>query len=135
MTENVRPDDTSEPVLTPKQQKLITSLLAGCTIIDAAQESGISEKTAHAWLKLPHVTTAYHEAQQQVFDEALRLLMLDTTDARLTLRTIMQDTSAPHGNRVRAAQILLEQSIELHKLSDLERKLAVLEQVVKDKTE
>jgi phage terminase small subunit len=135
MIGNVSSDGISEQQqqLTAKQQKLITSLLSGIAIIDASKDAGISEKTAHAWLKLPHVHAAYQEAQQTIFDETLRLLMSDVNDARLTLRTIMKDESAPHGNRVRAAQIIFEQAMSIHKMSELDQKIAALEAIVQER--
>jgi uncharacterized protein (UPF0147 family) len=118
---------------TPKQDKLIAALLAGQTIMTAAAVAGCNETTAHAWLKLPHVRAAYQEAQRQIFDDAVNQLMLSTADARATLDTIMKDPEVPPAVRVRAGQILLEKSIELHKMSDLERKVATLEQLLKEK--
>lgn len=62
MTENASPDNN----LTPKQERLIEALLTGQTIIAASKAVGIAEKTAHIWLKLPHVARAYQEARQNI---------------------------------------------------------------------
>ncbi len=123
--------NTSSEQVSPKQQKLIAALLAGQTIQNAASTAGCNEATAHAWLKLEHVRQAYNNAKRALFDEALSGLMLDVSEARATLRDIMKDAGAPHSSRVRAAQILLEQAIESHKMSELEAKIAELEDLVK----
>jgi len=132
MPENTSLDNVCQ--LSAKQSKFISALLAGNTIITSAKVAGCNEKTAHAWLKLPHVKQAYKDAQQAVFDEAVNALITDIGDARATLRAIMKDEEAPAATRTRAAQILLEQAIELHKMSELEGRLAELEQLVKART-
>jgi hypothetical protein len=58
------------------------------------------------------------EAQQAIFEEALNALMQDLGEARETLRAILKDAEAPASTRVRAAQIILEQAIALHKSQD-----------------
>lgn len=131
MPENTSAQDTCQ--LSAKQSKFLAALLAGNTIITSAQVAGCNEKTAHAWLKLPHVKQAYKDAQQAVFDEAVNSLITDIGDARATLKVIMTDSEAPAATRVRAAQILLEQAIELHKMSELEARLAELEDQIKER--
>ncbi|MBO0778996.1 MAG: hypothetical protein J2P37_09245 [Ktedonobacteraceae bacterium] len=131
MPENTSYTDVSE--LSPKQSKLIAALLAGHPIIAAAQIAGCNEKTAHLWLKLPHVQQAYKEAQSAVFDEAINLLITDIGEARATLRDIMKDTEAPAATRTRAAQILLEQAIALRETSELKERVTLLEAKLQEK--
>lgn len=129
------PANTSseEQKTTPKQDLFIQALLAGNSIVTAASTAKCNEKTAHQWLKQSHVQKAYRDAQRQVFNDALGQLMLDVGEARDTLKEVMKDSSAPHSARVRAAQILLEQSIKVHEISELEEKIVELEQLVKER--
>jgi phage terminase small subunit len=128
------PGNTSqEQKTTTKQDVFIQAMLAGNTIVTSAQIAGCNEKTAHAWLKLPCVQTAYTEAKRQVFNEALSQLMLDTGEARTTLKAIMKDETVQPGARVRAAQILLEQSISIYKHEEIEARLADLEAQLKER--
>lgn len=128
------PANTSqEAKTTPKQDAFIQALLAGNTIVTAASVAGCNEKTAHQWLKLPHVQTAYREAQHQLFDESILHIMSDIDEARTTLKAIMKDENASPSVRVRAAQIILEQAIEAHKVTVLETKIAELEELVKER--
>ena len=130
------PANTSEQQkTTPKQDVFIQALLAGNSIVTAAKIAGCNEKTAHAWLKLPHVQDAYRTAQRTVFDESLSHLMTDVQDACATLKTIMKDSEVSASVRVRAAQIILEQAIEIHKVSELEAKIAELEALVKERAQ
>jgi transposase-like protein len=128
MSVNVRSEE-----VTPKQRMLITAMLSGKSIVDAAKEAGIAAKTAHQWLKLAQVQAAYRDAQHALFDDAIRLFMTDMNDARITLRTLMKDIETPAATRVRAAQLIIEQSINLNKMSELEQKLAELEEIVQER--
>jgi hypothetical protein len=79
---------------------------------------------------LPHIQIAYADAKHRIFDETINNLMLDTKKARAVLVAIMEDSEAPHGARVRAAQIVLEQSITIHKMNELEQEIAKLKEKV-----
>lgn len=132
MSLNVPAQENGDSQLSVKQERFIAALLAGNGIQIAANVAGVNEKTADRWLQLPHVQKAYKHAQQVVFDEAINLLITDISDARATLNSIMKDTSVPAGVRVRASQILLEKAIDLRKMSELEQKIADLEQRVQE---
>jgi len=121
---------TSEP-LTPKQEALIVLLCSGIHIVTAAKNIGIAEKTAHRWLKLPHFQQVYRAAQQSLFNEALQGLQGKIRKAIDTLDRNMDSEDAPASTQVRAAQIVLEQSIAIYKLSELEDKMAALETYIK----
>lgn len=101
--------------LTPKQHKLIASLLAGRNMQQAASAAKCSEATAYRWLDLPHVAQAYDEARQSLFDKAMQAL-IDASEQ--SVATLMRNLSAEQANvQVRAAQILLEQAITARKLT------------------
>lgn len=130
MSVNVSPDEKVEQ-LSPKQDSLISLLLAGVSIVTAARQVGIAEKTAHKWLKLAHFQEAYKAAQRSLFDQALTGLMLRVDKAISTLDRNMDGEETPASTQVRAAQIVLEQAIAIHKMSELEQKIAELEQYIK----
>lgn len=117
--------------LTPKQELLIEALLAGHNITLAAKVSGVADKTARRWLKLPHFKAAYKAAQKQVFDQALQGLMFKVEKAIHTLDRSMDSEDAPPGVQVRAAQLILEQAINVHKAEELEQRVIHLEERLK----
>lgn len=127
------PVNDSDTELTPKQDKFIAALLAGNAIVVAAKVAGIGEKAAHAWLKLPHVQSAYKAAKHAVFDESLSSLMSGVDTAVKGIKDIAKDEEVPANVRLRAYQIWLEQAINLHKMGELEQKVEQLEQLLKDK--
>jgi hypothetical protein len=126
MSVNVSPGENTEQQLSPKQESLIALLLAGVSIVAAAKSVGIAEKTAHKWLKLAHFQAAYKAAQKAIFNQALTGLMLKTSKAINTLDRHMDSELTPAAVQVRAAQIILEQAIDIHKTAELEEKIAEL---------
>lgn len=124
--------DTTE--LTPSQERFLHALLILPSITAAAEQAGIAERTARRWYALDHFQETFQAAKKQVFEHALDRLQTGMGKAIDALeRNISEE--APPPVQVHAAQIILKQGIELHKMSDLERKIAALEQVLKDKTE
>lgn len=122
---------SGEQGLTPKQELFLGSLLAGNTILTSAKVAGVTEKTAYKWLKLPHFKSAQKAAQKQLFDQALTGLMLKVDKAIETLDRHMSGEDTPASTQVRSAQIVLEQAINIGKMSELEAKYAELEQLLK----
>lgn len=128
-------ENGSSTGLTPKQQQLIAALIAGNTIQVAAKVAGVGERTAHAWLKLPIFQQEYRAAKQAVFDEKLDMLKDGITTALKTLAKHMTDEDTPPQVQVRAAQIWLEQSLEIHKMQAFEQRLAELEQKAQERSQ
>jgi phage terminase small subunit len=124
--------DTEEKELTPKQEQLIAALVAGNSIVVAAKATGIAEKTAHVWLKKPFFKQAYKDAKQTAFEDTLGKLRDGTSIALKTLLKHMTHEDTPPQVQVRAAQIWLEQSIQIHKIEDLEKNLAEIAAFVKE---
>jgi hypothetical protein len=120
MLENVTPE------LSRKQETFIAALLTLPTIEAAAAAAQVTGKTAHAWLKLPHVQEAYQQARREAFEESLHSLMDLTGEAVATLKALMCSAETPHAVRIRAVQIALEQSITVHKLDDVLSSVAAL---------
>jgi len=130
MTENDQASATGEQ-LTPKQELLISLLLAGVNIATAAKQAGVSDKTARRWLKLPAFKHAYRTAQHDLFRESLQALQGKIEKAIDTLDRHMDADETPASSQIRAAQIVLDQALAIDKMSELEtieEKLAMLEQ-------
>jgi len=112
--------------LSVKQERFIASLLAGNNILVSAKAANVANKTAHAWLKLPHVKAAYREAKREVFEESLSTLTQDIDTAIRGIKLLALDKEVAPSVRLRAYQIWLEQSINLYKTDQAEELLAEL---------
>lgn len=120
----------NDQALSPKQEMLIAELIGGNNITIAAKVAGIGDKTARRWLKLPHFQQAYKAAQKQVFETALAALLLKVEKAVDTLDRNMDSVEAPAAAQIRAAQIVLEQANNVHKMREMEERLGALENLV-----
>jgi len=127
MTEN----DQDQRGLTTKQEAFLTAYLACSNITVAAKTAGIADKTARRLVKLPAFQAALKEAQRDLFNNALQGLREHVDTAIKTLVRHMSAEETPPGNQIRAAQIYLEQAIQVHKMGELEEKYNELEQLVK----
>ncbi len=123
--------DTEESELSVKQEQMIAALVAGNSIVVSAAVVGISEKTAHAWLKLPHFKQAYTEAKQFVYDEALEGLRDYTKGAIDRIKSIMDSAEIDPAVRLRAAHIVLTQGIQVHKIEQLAAEIDELKEALK----
>jgi phage terminase small subunit len=127
--EKCSPEENSE--LSVKQEQFIAALIAGNSIIVAATVAGVSERTAHNWLKQPAFNQAYRDAKQFVFDEALEGLRDYTKGAIDRIKSIMDGAEIDPAVRLRAAHIVLTQGIQVHKIEVLEQRIQELEEALK----
>ena len=129
MSGNVSPTEDSE--LTPKQEQLIAALVTGCPIVTAAQSTGISEKTAHRWLKQPAFQRVYELAKQAIFDEDLRELRESKRLVReMLLKHIKAEIEVTPASQIQAARVLLERFIIAEELAELrEQQKTILEKL------
>lgn len=118
--------------LSAKQHMLIAELVAGKTIQEAAKAAGVAERTAHRWLNLPEFQEAYRTAKVSMFEDALDKLKQYLPRALDKLNVHIDASTKPTAaTQVRAAQLVLEQAIEIYKLNIVEEKLAELEKLLK----
>ncbi len=127
MPENQTNSNNSE--LSPKQEMLITALLSLPTIEAASLATGITSKTARIWMKQPVFQDAYKAAKGAVFDDALDELRDCAKEAIDTLKSNLK--ALEPAVQVRAAHIILTQSIQVHKIEALEARIQELEEALK----
>ena len=122
--------NTPKPdTLTPQQARFV-ALLGNSSIVTAAAELGISERTAQRWAKLPTVTAALRRQADDVLSEAARLARAELAANRATLRELRDSKDTPPNVRLAAAARLTDDALRLtsdqdiaQRLSDVERRL------------
>src|SRR5690554_5476893 len=116
--------------LSRKQEQAIAALLMAPTIAEAANETGIGERTLFRWLQRDDFRRAYRLARQEAMRQAIARLQQAARDAVDTLSAVMRDDTVPATNRVAASRAVLEFALKGAELEDLEARVADLETVI-----
>ena len=116
--------------LTARQQRMIAALLSEPTQDAALKAAGVGFTTLKRWRTEPAFVDALAEARRELFSDGYARL-LGEQSKNLDELARLRDAGENENTRLRAA-IALEQSLvrryELLSLSDLERRIAQLEQ-------
>ena len=125
---------TYSPHVTPKQEKLIAALLTNGTVQAAATAAGISEATAHRWLRDDAAfEAAYRTARRGAVQHAIARLQQTSGAAVTILLGIAADKHAPASSRITAASKVLDLAIKAVELKAIEARLVTLESLMKEK--
>jgi hypothetical protein len=116
----------------PQQEKkieqAIAALLTTDTIVAAAEQIGVSERTLLRWLQEDDFQHAYRDARRQVVQHAIVRVQRCTQEAVDALSDVMTNPEASAGARVSAARSVLQFAMQAVQIEDLEARLATLEQ-------
>lgn len=120
--------DSSE--ISAKQEKLIALLLTEKTIDEACKKSGVNVTTYWRWMQDKNFLIEYRKARRGILENVVSKLQSVSHQAIETLeRNLSCENPAVE---IRAAQIILEQSIKGLETLDVENRLEMLESLVKD---
>lgn len=118
---------------TAKNEKALAALLKSPTLREAAKAAKISEATLWRLMQSPDFQRDYRAARRAIVENAVSELQRTTSAAVETLRRNLS-TGNP-STEVRAAQIILEQSIRAVELVDLAERIEGLEALMAKKSE
>ena len=137
MKRNVSSSDLGNPQIpiTIKQEKAVVALLNEPTTKRAAKAAGVSEVTLWRWLQDRSFHTFYMEARRLAVQRSIARTQATTSEAVETLREIMKTAVANPAARVAAAKAILEFAMKGIELEDHERRLAEIEETLRDKSE
>jgi hypothetical protein len=110
-----------------KMEQAIVALLSHRNVEEAARAIGITANTLLRWTKEPEFEAACREARRAAFSQSIARLQDAAGAAVTTVLKIMLDTSAPAGTRLRAAEVVLEQTTKAIEMEDIEARVAELE--------
>ena len=127
MAENGR-----EKKKTPRRSKtdlqLIVLLAAGCSVAEAAKETGISERTIYRRLHEDDFIEALSDARETMLDQAAGELTASLREAAQVLRRLLDSESEK--TRLFAAREILANGLRMRELITHELKLAAIEQAL-----
>jgi hypothetical protein len=120
-------EDALNSGLAPNQERAIIALLNEPTIKQAAEATGVGERTLYRWMDEPKFSKAYHKARREAFSHAIALTNRYAPHAVNTLVKVMSDAGAGHAAKVSAAVALLRFGREGIELDDLASRVEALE--------
>src|SRR5579862_4176446 len=102
-------DPISAATLPPVQAQVVAALAQGQTITAAALEAKIHRTTIHHWMRTePDFQAAVETAQREYAAELRDEMRALSARALATLRSLLDDPSAPPSVRLRAALAVLQ---------------------------
>jgi transposase-like protein len=113
--------------LSVKQSLFAESILAGSTIAEAAAQAGVGPTICYSWLN-KGLREWLTERRKEKFEAGLNKLETNLTAAVDALAGMMTDTETPPAQRLGAAKTVIEQTIKLFELRDIESRITALEQ-------
>lgn len=117
---------TEKRALTPAQQRALEALLLAGSITEAATLAGSTRQALHRWLADPAFVAALREAESEALAALSRRLVTQGEQAAAALTDAL-DPSQGIKDRLRAAEIVLNNLLKLRELLDFEQRLAALE--------
>lgn len=116
--------------LTPRQNRVINCLLEGSTVIKACSETGIPERTVRRWVSEPTFRNELTRREDEVIRAVSLRLVGMTNQALDTLEGMLDNVNAKPGERLRAAETILEMVLKWKDSVDFEERISELERKV-----
>jgi hypothetical protein len=116
---------------TNNQEKALSALLNSASITDAANKSGLSERTLYRYLEDEIFRKEYRTARRNLVENSIGQIQTATSEAVETLRRNL--TCENPSVEVRAAQIILDSAYKGVEIVDILERVEVLENELKDK--
>ena len=114
--------------LTAKQIKAMEALVVGASIQDAALAAGVNRKTIGRWLQDATFWKLYQVNSRRVLELAARRLTGKLDAAVGLLSSVIDDDEAPAAVRLRAASQVIDGSLKLLEITDIQERLMALEE-------
>jgi hypothetical protein len=111
--------------MSTRTERVITCLLSGKTLEEAAKECRLCVSTIKKWRQQPEFQSAYRRARAEFFERSLDQLLSVRSEAVATLRRNL--TCGEFGAENRAAAILLERGEKDQETVEILARLAALE--------
>ncbi len=109
-----------------KETLLLTNLARGATVAKAAEQAGVSERTAYRRLRQPAFQARIQALQDETLQRTTAVLTAATQEALQTLVALQAKDTPPNVRRA-AAHDLLEMGLRFRESVDLDKRLCALE--------
>ena len=102
------PQTATDSELSPKQLAVISSLIAGCTVTEAAEAVGVDRSTIHRWLSSDAAFIADYNRQRLDLVNSQQARLRTLSDKSLSvLEKLLDDEQVSPSVRLRAAMAIV----------------------------
>ena len=108
-------------------EKVIQAFLNNATVAGIARESGLAESTIRKYRADPKLQQIIRERQDAIVSEAVSTMRNNLNKSVKALIDIIDDPNTPVQTRVNAVQILLRQCGDWMNITDIQKRLELLE--------
>jgi len=114
------------PQNTSQLDRFALAIAGGASIVDAAKEAGVSERTAYRWAGDAATKAKVTAARDELFSRAVSVLAGTATEAAETLKRLLGSKSEKI--QLQAARLALELGASLRDHAEIAARLAAIEQ-------
>lgn len=118
-------------VLRRGENAVILALAQGCSTDEAGRAGGVTGRTVRRWLQDPSFAARVNEVRVQILDRAVGGLVDASTEAVRVLRELMAGSKSDNV-RMRAALGILDAVVTMRESLELERRIAALEDAMRE---
>jgi len=117
---------------TEKREVVMASLLQTGSVTETAKATGVSETTIWRWQQDFSFNEEYTNLKRQALQTAVNRLQAITIEAVEVLREVMQNGEIPPNSRVTAARAILDTSIKVTEVEDMQKRIEKLEIIINE---
>ena len=119
---------TTQRVLSGRKARFVGLLASGLTQAEAAQELGITKRTANRYMQDPRVRHALSQAQDLALGDVCRRMSAGASNMLDVLQAVANDSTMPASVRVRAALGWLDVLFKARELLELTARVQAIEE-------
>lgn len=117
-------------MLTANQRRALAALLASKSRAEASRRCGLGLRTLQDYEKIPEFAEALEKGRREALADAAHRIAAGYSETVDTLQEIVQNPATPDASRVAAARVLLEYGIKYAEMTDINRRLDKLEELL-----
>jgi phage terminase small subunit len=121
--------------LTKKQSDFVLALIETGFITKAAEIAGVTETTAHKWLKQDGLDTIVDKVRQSLFDKRINELQNMMKLANQAVKETLEDEKASRNTKLNAAKIVYDNVFRYNEQRNIIEQMEELRELFKERVE
>lgn len=121
--------------LTKKQSDFVLALIETGFITKAAEIAGVTETTAHKWLKQDGLDIIVDEVRQSLFDKRINELQNMMKLANQAVKDTLEDEKASRNTKLNAAKIVYDNVFRYNEQRNIIEQMEELRELFKERVE